>query len=120
MAESDLSFQSLDSLLAPKSRRKNPSIFVKDANLQVHVPNVGEAMNLEKKHSFKNVLASYLEDVNTLQHDSDAQIQRLVAGETENLHEVVLAMDEAQTAFDLMMQMRNQLMESYKEIKRIM
>jgi len=118
MTFDDLSALDIGGITPNKAKRKLGSIFVKDANLQVHVPEPLEAGNLEKAHSFKNVLARYLEDVNTLQHDADAQVQRLVAGETENLHEVMLAMDEAQTAFDLMMQVRNQLVENYKEITR--
>ena len=104
---------------APISPRKpNPSIFVKDANLDIHVPTAGEAGDLEQSHTFRNVLSRYIEDVNTLQHDSDAQIQRYAAGETENIHEVMLAMDEAQTSFDLMMQIRNQLIENYRDLQR--
>lgn len=98
--------------------RKNPSIFVKDANLQINVPQPQEAANLEKTHTFKDVLSRYLDEVNTLQHDSDAQIQRFVAGETENIHEVVMAMDEAKSAFDLMMQIRGQLVKSFEQISR--
>ncbi|SCA63071.1 Flagellar hook-basal body complex protein FliE [Chlamydiales bacterium SCGC AG-110-M15] len=105
--------------VTPKSAKRGfPSIFVKDANLQIHVPEAKDVVNMDGTHSFKNMLSRYVEDVNALQHDADAQVQRLVAGETENLHEVTLAMDEAKTAFDLMMQMRNQLVESYKEIAR--
>jgi len=112
-------FREIDATFPLNSgKRARPSIFVKDANLQIHVPNPGDAADLEKTHTFKNVLAGYLEDVNTLQHDADAQIQRFVAGETENIHEVMLAMDEAKTAFDLMMQIRNQLVKSYEQIVR--
>lgn len=100
------------------NKARRPSLFVKDANLQIHVPSPGEASDLENTHTFKNVLAKYLEDVNTLQHEADAQIQRLVAGETENLHEVMLALDEAQTAFDLMMEIRTHLVKSYEQITR--
>lgn len=99
-----------------KGGAKQPSIFVKDANLQIHVPRSGQTGDLENTHTFKNVLARYLEDVNTLQHEADAQVQRLAAGETENLHEVMLALDEAQTAFDMMMQIRSQLMKSYEKL----
>lgn len=100
------------------SIRKKPSIFVKDADLQIHVPKTDKGADLENTHSFKKVLARYLEDVNTLQHEADAQVQRLAAGETENLHEVMLALDEAQTSFDLMMQIRSQLMKSYEQLMR--
>lgn len=112
-------FHEIDATYPFRSRKAGKtSIFVKDADLQIHVPSPEEASDLEKSHSFKNVLARYLEDVNTLQHESDAQIQRLIAGETENLHEVMLALDEAKTAFDLMMEIRNQLVKSYEQITR--
>lgn len=112
-------FNEIDATYPFRSRKSsNPSIFVKDANLQIHVPSPQDAADLGKTHTFKNVFAQYLEEVNTLQHESDAQIQRLVAGETENLHEVMLAMDEAKTAFDLMMQVRNQLVKSYEQLTR--
>ena len=100
------------------NKLKNPSIFVKNAEMQINVPPPQETANLENTHTFKDVLSRYLEEVNTLQHDADAEIQSLVAGETENLHEVVMALDEAKTAFDLMMQIRGQLVKSFEQISR--
>lgn len=94
-------------------------IHIKDAEMQVHVPSIGEAKDLEGKSSFKGVLGDYLEEVNTLQHEADAQIQRLVAGETEDLHEVTMAMDEAEASFELMMEIRNKLVDAYKELMRM-
>ncbi len=112
-------FSEIGGIQPLQSRKaKWPSLFVKDANLQIHVPDPQSAADLSKTHSFKNVLAKYLEEVNTLQHDSDAQIQRFVSGETENLHEVMIAMDEAKTAFELMMQIRNQLVKGYECLTR--
>jgi flagellar hook-basal body complex protein FliE len=95
-----------------------PSIFVKDANLQVSVPGPSQAASLDQTHTFKDVLNDYFQEVNTLQHDADSQIQKFVAGETENIHEVMLALDEAKTAFDMMMEIRNQLVKSYEQITR--
>jgi len=98
---------------------KNARAFVKDAGMQRDVPVSDGTMKSEKSPSFKGVLKSYLDEVNTLQHEADAQIQRLAAGETEDLHEVVLAMDEADTAFDMMMEIRNKLVKSYQEIMKM-
>jgi len=93
--------------------------YVKDTKLQVHVPGAKEAQQLDQKHAFKNVLGGYIGQVNTLQHESDAQIQRLVSGETEDLHEVMLAMDEAETSFQMMMEIRNKLVDAYKDLSRM-
>ncbi|MCB1134700.1 MAG: flagellar hook-basal body complex protein FliE, partial [Chlamydiia bacterium] len=81
-----------------------------------HVPSAMEPKQLDDSYSFKNVLTRYLDEVNTLQHDADAQIQRLVAGETDNLHEVTMAMDEAEASFELMMEIRRDLMKAYQDL----
>lgn len=100
-------------------QKKARQAYVKDADLQIHVPHIQDMPGLEDTHSFKNIMSRYLEEVNTLQHDADAQIQRLVAGETEDLHQVMLAMDEAETSFSMMMEIRNKLVDAYKEIVRM-
>ena len=94
-------------------------IYVKDADLQIHVPTPTEAKQLEEGHSFKNILTGYLDEVNTLQHDAESQIQRLIAGETEDVHEVMEAMDDAETAFEMMMEIRNKLISGYQEVMRM-
>lgn len=109
---SEDSIERVNSLLASKLEKVKSRTTIQDADLQSLTGNT----KLEGKHSFRNVLSRYLEDVNTLQHDADAEIQRLAAGETEDVHEVILAMDEAETAFELMMEIRNKLVSSYKEI----
>jgi flagellar hook-basal body complex protein FliE len=42
-----------------------------------------------------------------------------MTGQTSNLHEVIVAMSEADLSFRLMMQVRNKLLEAYKEIMRM-
>lgn len=93
--------------------------FIKNSSLEIHIPIPEETKLYDQKYTFKNVMKRYLDDVNTLQHDADSQIQRLIAGETDNIHEVTLAMDEAETSFELMMEIRNKLVENYKEIMRM-
>jgi flagellar hook-basal body complex protein FliE len=93
--------------------------YVKDLDLQVHVPGIGDIKDMEASNSFKGVLGGVLDEVNTLQHEADAQIQKLASGETEDLHEVTMAMDEAETSFQLMMEVRNRLMDAYKELMRM-
>lgn len=109
----------IEGLSSKTSINKAQQAYVKDADLQIYVPAAREMPNLEETHTFKNVMTRYLEEVNTLQHDADAQIQRLIAGETEDLHQVMLAMDEAETSFTLMMEIRNKLEGAYQELMRM-
>lgn len=68
---------------------------------------------------FKTVLLEGLEQVNQLQHEADAEVQRLVTGETENLAEVITAVNKAGIAFDLLMEIRNKLTEAYRQIEQM-
>jgi flagellar hook-basal body complex protein FliE len=111
----DLDTFGLERAMPIKPGRAN----VKDLEFQIHVPTIGDAKKLENTSSFKNVLGGYMEEVNTLQHEADAQIQRLAAGETEDIHEVTLAMDEADNSFQLMMELRNRLVDAYREVMRM-
>jgi flagellar hook-basal body complex protein FliE len=42
-----------------------------------------------------------------------------MAGELENIHQMMLAMEEANTSFQLMMEMRNKILEAYREVMRM-
>lgn len=102
--------------LVPFLNRNPGRTYVKNADMEVHVPGAGQT---GKPGSFKNILGGYVDQVNTLQHDADAEVQRLVAGETEDLHEVMLKMDEAETSFQMMMEVRNKLVDAYKDLSRM-
>lgn len=66
--------------------------------------------------SFLQVLKEYGSQVNTLQHNADAQVQKYAAG-IGDIDTLNLAMSEASISFDLMLQMRNKLEDALKEIK---
>lgn len=65
---------------------------------------------------FQDVLRDLVGQVNTLQKSADASINGLVTGATTNVHDVTIKMAEAGVAFDLMMQVRNKLLEAYQQI----
>lgn len=120
MARPEPDFEPLTDIALTEKGIARPNLaFVKNSALEIHVPIPEEVQQLDEKYTFRNVMRRYLEGVNTLQHDADSQLQKLAAGEVENLHEVTLAMDEAETAFDMMMQIRNKLVEGYKEVMRM-
>lgn len=68
---------------------------------------------------FKQFLLESLEKVNQLQAQADEGVQRLLAGETDNVAEVFSASRKAGIAFDLLMEIRNKLMDAYGEIKQM-
>jgi flagellar hook-basal body complex protein FliE len=69
--------------------------------------------------SFKDVLVDSIQQVNTMQLDADKAVETLFTGGDINPAEVLTAVQKADLAFRLTMQMRNKLMEVYQEIKDI-
>jgi flagellar hook-basal body complex protein FliE len=68
---------------------------------------------------FQNLLHGLVEEVDSLQKNADASIEGLVTGETTDIHDVTIKMEEAGIAFDLMMEIRNKLLEAYQQIIKI-
>ncbi len=68
--------------------------------------------------SFAETLSSSLNKVNDLQKEADAAIQDFVSGETRNITETMIAVNKADLAFRLTMQVRNKIVEAYQEVLR--
>jgi flagellar hook-basal body complex protein FliE len=69
--------------------------------------------------SFKQTLGSFLNDVDMLQTKADVSIQKMAAGEINDVHQVMESVEEANTAFNMMMEIRNKVMDAYQEVMRI-
>jgi len=69
--------------------------------------------------SFKNLLLDSIQQVNTMQLEADAAVETMFSGGEINPAEVLTAVQKADLAFRLTMQMRNKLIEVYQEIKDI-
>jgi len=69
--------------------------------------------------SFKDVLVDSIQQVNTMQLQADQAVETMFTGGEINPAEVLTAVQKADLAFRLTMQMRNKLMEVYQEIKDI-
>lgn len=69
--------------------------------------------------SFSDVLSNSLEKVNEFANQADTATRELVAGRNKNIHETLLAVERADASFKLMVQVRNKILEAYKEIMRM-
>jgi flagellar hook-basal body complex protein FliE len=67
---------------------------------------------------FGNILKDAISTVNELQKQSDNEIQKYMAGESQDLHTTVIAMQKADLSFQMMMQVRNKIVQAYQEIMR--
>jgi flagellar hook-basal body complex protein FliE len=70
-------------------------------------------------HSFDQMLEGVVGMVDAKQQTASALTQKVMLGETDQLHRSVIAMQEASVAFSLMVEVRNKLVESYQELMRM-
>ncbi|MDR3234328.1 MAG: flagellar hook-basal body complex protein FliE [Planctomycetaceae bacterium] len=70
-----------------------------------------------KKTSFKDLVLGGVGEVNMLQQRADGAIEKLMCGGEIGMAEVLTAVQKADIAFKMMMQMRNKLVAAYQEIQ---
>jgi flagellar hook-basal body complex protein FliE len=72
-----------------------------------------------KGGTFLDALQNTMEEVNKTQLEADQSIKDLVAGRTKNIHETMLQLQKADLSLKTMMQVRNKVLEAYKEIMKM-
>ncbi len=65
------------------------------------------------------MLGEALERVKQIGDEADQEVKRLMAGEPVELHRVIMAGQQAGLAFELMMGVRNKVVEAYREVMRM-
>jgi flagellar hook-basal body complex protein FliE len=68
--------------------------------------------------SFGNMLSQSLKEVNRLHIAADEAVENLAAGKQKNIHETMIALEKADVAFQLLMQVRNKIIAAYETIMR--
>lgn len=69
--------------------------------------------------SFSDILSKSFETVNEQQHQADQAVRELVSGRTKNIHETLLTVERADASLKLAMQVRNKILDAYREIMRM-
>ena len=73
----------------------------------------------EGAHSFSDLMRQSVDQVNEYQHQADTAVNELVAGRSKNIHETMLTIERADTSLKLMTQVRNKILDAYREIMRM-
>jgi flagellar hook-basal body complex protein FliE len=68
---------------------------------------------------FKDMLKGMVDQVSSLQKEADASIEGLITGQDTNVHNVIVKMEEAGVAFELMMKVREKLLDAYQQVMRM-
>jgi flagellar hook-basal body complex protein FliE len=69
--------------------------------------------------TFESTLGRMVAEVSGKQAAASEAVTGLMAGQGVPLHQAVIAMEEASVSFQLMVEVRNKLLESYQELMRM-
>lgn len=74
---------------------------------------------LTPSDGFGKLLDGLVATVDAKQAMAKSITQKVLLGESDQLHQSVIAMQEAGVSFSLMVEVRNKLIESYQELMRL-
>lgn len=69
--------------------------------------------------SFGQLVTEGLSKVNGELLTSQADLQQLAVGNVQNLHQIMIRLEESRLSFELMLQVRNRLLEAYQELMKM-
>ena len=79
--------------------------------------NLGQSK--ETGSSFADTLQEQIDTVNELQRDAKEAVEDMLAGRRVDVESVMIATQKADTAFRLLLQVRNKVLAAYDELKQI-
>ena len=68
---------------------------------------------------FVDSLKQAISKANDIQLEANHATEALMTGQTQNIHQTMVALQEADVSFQLMMQIRNKILSAYDEIQRM-
>jgi flagellar hook-basal body complex protein FliE len=81
-------------------------------------PNLSPASGVEPGAGFEGFLGHMVNEVSAKQAEAGASMRSAMTG-TMPLHQAMIAVEEASVSFQLMVEVRNKLLESYQELMRM-
>ena len=78
-----------------------------------------QTKQVQNAGSFGNMLAHSLNDVNRLKLEADVATQNLATGKQKDIHATMIALEKADVAFQLLMQIRNKIISAYETVMRM-
>ena len=69
--------------------------------------------------SFSNLLGNFINEVSEKQSAAGDAVNGLLSGKNVSLHQAMISMEEASVSFQMMVEVRNKLLDSYQELMRM-
>jgi flagellar hook-basal body complex protein FliE len=83
------------------------------------LPSAGTVAQGAPGGQFGQLVSQGLESVNSQLLAAQTDLQQLALGQGGSVHQVMIRMEEARLSFQLMMQVRNRVLEAYQDVMRM-
>jgi flagellar hook-basal body complex protein FliE len=91
-----------------------PQIDWGNVQLEVHQP-----VRQPTDRDFLQTLEGAMDKVDEMQSTAEQQVTNLLQGNGQDLHSALLAVEKADLSFQLMMQVRNKIVQAYQQISQM-
>jgi flagellar hook-basal body complex protein FliE len=92
---------------------------INDISAVTPVAPIGDVSKSSKSAGFQQILQDAIHRVEQSRADATQAVEQFVSGENQDLHSTVLATQRASLDFELLLQMRNKVVQSYQEVMRM-
>ena len=89
---------------------------IKPAAIEPRQPEDGKQIG---GNAFGSVLKDAIMDINKLQTDADKAIAKVQLEDAGSIHDAMVALEKAGISFQVMMQVRNKILDAYQEVMRM-
>lgn len=93
----------------------SPTFFIQKAEPPLQNKNTPHQV----QQKFSQMLNDAIHKVNEAQVQSDIATEKLINGQAENLHDVMIAAEKAAVTLQVTLEIRNKVIEAYQEIMRM-
>jgi flagellar hook-basal body complex protein FliE len=80
---------------------------------------IGAAAKSASGTGFGQMVSDGIAQVNQQLVTSQVDLQRLATGDAQNLHQVMMGLEETRVSFQLFMQVRNRMLEAYQDVMKM-
>jgi flagellar hook-basal body complex protein FliE len=97
--------------------------------LGLNTPSIGQSATLPtaptsvdqdgEQSSFSSALQNAVGNVEQMHASAQQQVTQLATGDRQDIHSVMIEVEKADVAFQLMMQVRNKIVNAYQEVAKM-
>ena len=87
------------------------------SSLERQIPSPGATTDASS--GFWDTLKDTLSQVQQAQNEADQKVAGLVAGQGEDIHSALTAVEKADLSFELVMQVRNKIVQAYQQVSQM-